>query len=68
MIDEHELVRRLRKERGWTMRELAERAGIHKATVFHIEHEENGTSFIVVQLILDACGLELQIVPKRRRQ
>lgn len=68
MIDEHELVRQLRKKHGLTMRQLADMSGVSKATIYHVEHKESGTSFVVVQLILDALGLELYIGPKGRRQ
>ena len=65
MIDEHELVRQLRKKHGLTMRQLADMSGVSKATIYRIEHEDCGTTLTVVQLILDAVGLELYIGPKR---
>ena len=51
----------LRAARGlldWTVRELAERANVHRNTVHRAEHQDEGHGFAVEQVVqtLEAAG------------
>jgi transcriptional regulator with XRE-family HTH domain len=52
-------IRRLRVERGWTQRELAERAGVDRATVQRIEEGQGRVRKATLARIYAALGAPL---------
>lgn len=52
-------VRELREARGWSQGELAERAGVRRATVSDIELEKTtGVDFDVLERLASALGVD----------
>ena len=64
LLDLGERIRTLRKERGMTQAELAEKSGISRATLSKLE---NGLiaqiSVVTLAEILNALGYEIDITP-----
>lgn len=54
-------LRRLRRERGLTQPQLAERMGIAVSTVTHIERARRQPGLDILRLWLEACGAALTI-------
>lgn len=55
------MVRRLRKQRGWTQDELAERAGISRRTLVAMEHGNPRGEIGIVVRVIAALDRELAI-------
>ena len=53
-------VRKIRKSRGWTLRQLAEQVGIHYAYLSQIEREEVTSSRLLLDRLAAAFGLTQQ--------
>lgn len=52
-------VRELREARGWSQSELADRAGVRRATVSDIETEKTrGVDFDVLERLASALGVD----------
>lgn len=64
MIDVPKVIKRCRKFRHLTQRELADRAMISRQTVWNVEQENHGTTVYTFERLLNAMGFELEIVPK----
>jgi transcriptional regulator with XRE-family HTH domain len=61
-------LRELRKARGWTQVELAERSGLHHYAVVKLERSERGGLFESIIALADALGVRVQVfVPSVRR-
>lgn len=57
-------VKMLRKDRCWSMHQLAEKAGVSVPTVSRLEKVERGVSWDIAVAILSALGYEVEIVKK----
>ena len=55
-------IRLIRKEKGWTQRELAERSGLSYASVCRWEKEQNEPPYFCAECLLNALGYRLEIV------
>lgn len=62
-----ERLRALRKAKGLTQTELAEKAGVNRKTLWVLEKGNGGVTLYVYSQLLDALGCELRIVPKEDR-
>ena len=63
MTDTGQIVRMLRKNKGWTIAELAFRSGISANTVTNVERGSNCT-ILVFDSLIEAMGYELEILKK----
>ena len=62
-----EKIKLLRKEKNLTQQELANKAGISRQTLSHLENGKIGTvSIRVLIVILNELGYELDIKPKNQ--
>jgi transcriptional regulator with XRE-family HTH domain len=54
------MLREIRQDKGWSMRELAERAGMHERTIFEYENvrKPREMSIYKVERILASLGYE----------
>lgn len=52
-------VRRLRRERGWTQEDLAERSGLHRTYVTGVERGQRNASLDAIHALAD--GLEVKV-------
>jgi transcriptional regulator with XRE-family HTH domain len=52
-------VRRERAARGWTQKETASRAGLHKATIANIEKGRYGATLDAASLLAGAFGVTI---------
>lgn len=50
-------LKELREEKGWTQQQLAERAGVAKATVADLEQERYAPTWPTVVALADALGV-----------
>jgi y4mF family transcriptional regulator len=57
------VVRRVRKEKGWTQATLAQAAGVGREWVIHLEKARPGVELGLVMLTLRALGVRLRIEP-----
>lgn len=58
-----DIVKELRKQRGWTQKQLADFAGLGRHTVRDIENTGLGR-ITSLERILGVMGYELEVVPK----
>ena len=61
MMSGGELIRQCRKFRGYTQRQLADKAGVSKATVSNAECGKNEPAFCTVTCCLNAMGFALEL-------
>jgi len=61
------MVKECRKFRGYTQKELAEKAGVSVSSISGIESGKLEPKLRTVELILDACGFMLDFTIKERR-
>jgi transcriptional regulator with XRE-family HTH domain len=54
-------IRHARKEKGWTLKECADRAGIGKTAMFDLEHGNPGVRLNTLLAVLDQLGLSLHL-------
>lgn len=59
-------IRRARKKRGWTQRELGTAAGIRQEAVSVIENGHAATRIDTLLKLLGALDLEFQIAPRSK--
>ena len=59
------LLRYVRRKASLSQRELAKRAGTTQATISRIEEGLISPRFETLERLLDACGFELQAIPRR---
>ena len=52
-----ERVRRLRREKGWSQEELADRAGLHRTFISQIERSVKRTTIRSLQKVAEALGV-----------
>lgn len=68
MIDAAKQIKELRKQKGWSIRKLAEKAGVNYMTIFHIEHRECGPSLLTYELIMTALGRKIETRPMEEKK
>lgn len=61
MMSGGELIRQCRKFRGYTQRQLADKAGVSKATISNAECGKNEPTFFTVTCCLNAMGFSLEL-------
>ncbi|HTU56273.1 MAG TPA: helix-turn-helix domain-containing protein [Acetobacteraceae bacterium] len=62
------LIRRARKQRGWSQTQLGERAGLRQETISLIETGNPATKIDTILAVLAALDLEFQIGPRSKGQ
>ena len=55
------MIRSCRKFRGYTQRQLAERAGVNRSTISNAETGHNEPTYFTVMCCLNACGFTLEL-------
>jgi len=50
-------IRKMRNQKGWSQEELAERSGLHRTYISHIENAKREVSFGVVCQIAHGFGM-----------
>ena len=63
MIDIPKTIKEYREFRHLTQRQLADKSGISRQTVWNVERENNGTTVYTFEKLLNAMGFRLDIVP-----
>ena len=63
MIDVPKTIKEYREFRHLTQRQLADKSGISRQTVWNVERENNGTTVYTFERLLNAMGFRLDIVP-----
>ena len=59
------ILRYVRRKANFSQRELARRAGTTQATISRVEEGLISPRFDTLERLLDACGFELQAIPRR---
>lgn len=59
------LLRYARQKANLSQRELGSRAGVTQATISRIEEQKISPRFDTLERLLDSCGFQLQVVPRR---
>jgi transcriptional regulator with XRE-family HTH domain len=57
MLTQGEIIRLLRQRRGWTQRELAERAGVTQTTIVRLEGGRSEAMISTIRKIAEALGV-----------
>lgn len=65
MIDVPKTIKEYRQFRHLTQRQLADKSGISRQTVWNVERENNGTTVYTFERLLNAMGFEIEIVPMK---
>ncbi|EGN75512.1 Helix-turn-helix protein [Idiomarina sp. A28L] len=60
-------IRANRKSLGYTQQALSGLTGIHKSTISEIENGRFTGSFDILERVLDAVGLQLEVSDKKHR-
>ena len=63
MIDVPKTIKEYREFRHLTQRQLADKSGISRQTVWNVERENHGTTVYTFEKLLNAMGFRLDIVP-----
>ena len=58
-------LRYARRKANLSQRELGRRAGVTQATIARVEEDRISPRFETLERLLEACGFELQVVPRR---
>lgn len=61
-----EIIRRTRRQKGWSQSELGEKAGLRQEAISKVENGSKATRIENICDILTALGLELVIQPRSR--
>jgi transcriptional regulator with XRE-family HTH domain len=61
-------LQRLRREKGLSQEELADRAQIHQTYLSGVERGRRNPTIVVLQRIAEALGADITDVVERRRQ
>lgn len=62
------IIRRARRNRGWTQSELADHAGLRQELVSKIETGHEGTKLSTIHAIFAALSLDLVVETRNARQ
>ena len=66
MIDAPNIIRECRRFRQLTQRQLADRSGVSRQTIWNVERDNNNTMLFTFEKLLEAMGFELVIREKRK--
>ena len=66
MIDAPNIIRECRRFRPLTQRQLADRSGVSRQTIWNVERDNNNTMLFTFEKLLEAMGFELVIREKRK--
>ena len=58
-------VKRLRKDKGWSQEDLAEKAGLHRTYIGSIERNERNISLLNIERIAKALGISIEALVRR---
>jgi len=53
-------VKKIRKQKGWSQEELANKAGLHRTYIGSIERSERNVSLINIEKIAKAFGITIE--------
>lgn len=67
MLNISEILKALRKQRGWTMDRLSAKSYVSRTHISNIENGRIGPSLATAEALLDALGYELTVQPKREK-
>ena len=67
MLRINEIIKALRKQRGWTMDRLSAKAYVSRTHISNIESGRIGPSLATAEALLEAMGYELTVQPKREK-
>lgn len=68
MISGGDLIKQCRLFRGYTQGQLADVAGVHRATVNNAETGRNEPTYFTVMCCLQACGFTLELTTLEEKQ
>lgn len=57
MLSRGELIRLLRRRKGWTQRELAQRAGVTQTTIVRLERGDTEPVISTIRKVAEALGV-----------
>ena len=63
-----EQIRFFRTNAGLSLNELAEKSGVNKYTIYHIETGQNGGQYETIKLILEGMGYSLVAVKWKEKK
>lgn len=66
MIDAPSIIRECRRFRHLTQRQLADRSGVSRQTIWNVERDNNNTTLYTFEKLLEAMGFEVYIREKRK--
>ena len=66
MIDAPNIIRECRRFRHLTQRQLADRSGVSRQTIWNVERDNNNTTLYTFERLLEAMGFEVYIREKRK--
>ena len=64
MLKIHEQLASLREERGYTLRELAEKTGVNYPNISRIERGETSPSVSTLEKLLDGLDAKIEIIKR----
>ena len=65
MLNAGEIIKAMRKQKGWSLRQTAEKAGVNYQTINRMETHKGMPTLYSFEQLLDAFGYELVIRRKR---
>jgi transcriptional regulator with XRE-family HTH domain len=57
MFSQGELIRLLRRRKGWTQRDLAQAAGVTQTTIVRLEKGKRGAMISTIRKVAEALGV-----------
>ena len=66
MIDAPNIIRECRRFRRLTQRQLADRSGVSRQTIWNVEQDNNNTTLYTFEKLLEAMDFEVTIREKRK--
>lgn len=66
MIDAPNIIRECRRFRHLTQRQLADRSGVSRQTIWNVERDNNNTTLYTFEKLLEAMGFEVYIREKQK--
>ena len=62
MLNTAEIIKAMRAQKGWSIRQLARESGTSSATIYHLEHNNHQCTLWTFESLLDSMGYRLEIV------